>query len=107
MIVIDVPVPVSPKLLPVPSVAERLVSVMGDEVLFVVGDIWKVATATVPLGRSAGGLLKLTIRQFALLALVEHEGISPVMEVTAELNVTLTELKSPELKFSVQPAPVA
>lgn len=107
MIVMDVPVPVRPRLLPVPSVAERLVSVMGDEVFFVVGDIWKVATATVPLGTSAGGLLKLTIKQLALLALVEHEGISPEREVTAELKVTLTELKSPELKFSVHPAPVA
>ena len=45
---------------------------MDDEVLVVVGDMWKVATASVPLGKSTGGLLKLTIRQFALLAPVEH-----------------------------------
>jgi len=69
---------------------------MGDEVLFVVGDIWKVATASVPLGTGTGGLLKLTTRQFAVLAPVEHEKSSPEMEVTAELKVMVTELKSVE-----------
>ena len=96
MIVIDVPVPVRPRLLPLASVAERPESVMGDEVLFVVGDIWKVATASVPLGTGTGGLLKLTTRQFAVLAPVEHEKSSPEMEVTAELKVMVTELKSVE-----------
>lgn len=67
---------------------------MGDEVLFVVEDIWKVATASVPLGRSAGGFVKLTTRQFALLDPTGHEKSSPEMEVTAELKATVTELKS-------------
>jgi hypothetical protein len=72
LMVIEVPLPERPRLLPLPSVAERPESEMDDEVLVVVGDMWKVATATVPLGKSIGGLLKLTIRQFALLAPVEH-----------------------------------
>ena len=93
---IDVPVPVSPKLLPVPSVAERPVSVMGDEVLFVVGDMWKVATANVPLGTSTVVELRFIIRQFALLEPVEHESTSPETEVTVEVLATVTEVKSVE-----------
>lgn len=96
MIVMDVPVPVSPKLLPVPSVAERFVSVMGDEVLVVVGDMWKVATAKVPLGTSTVVELRLIIRQFALLEPVEHESTSPETEVTVEVLATVTEVKSVE-----------
>jgi hypothetical protein len=105
LIVIDVPIPVRPKLLPEPSVAERLESVMGDEVLVVVEAIWKVATASVPLGTSTLVEVRLMIRQFALLAPVEHESTSPT-EVTAELVVMVTELKSVDEKFSVHPAPV-
>jgi hypothetical protein len=96
LIVIDVPVPVRPKLLPEPSVAERLESVMGDEVLVVVEAIWKVATASVPLGTSTVLEVRLMIRQFALLAPLEQESTSPEMEVTVEVAVTVTELKSVE-----------
>ena len=96
MIVIEVPVPVRPRLLPLPSVAERFVSVMGDEVLFVVGDMWKVATANVPLGTSTVVELRLMTRQFALLEPVEHESTSPETEVIVEVLATVTELKSVE-----------
>ena len=96
MIVIEVPVPVRPKLLPLPSVAERPVSVMGDDVLLVVADIWKVATASVPLGTSTLEELRLMTRQFALVAPVEHESTSPETDVTVDVAVTFTELKSVE-----------
>jgi hypothetical protein len=92
----DVPVPVRPRPLPLPSVAERPESEMGDEVLFVVGDIWNVATASVPLGTSTLEEPRLMIRQFALLAPLEQESTSPEMEVTVEVAVTVTELKSVE-----------
>ena len=96
MIVIEVPLPESPRLLPLPSVAERPESEIEDEVLFVVGDMWKVATASVPLGTSTLEELRLMARQFALLAPVEHESTSPEREVTVELAAMVTELKSVE-----------
>jgi len=89
-----VPLPESPRLLPEPSVDERLASEMDDEVLFVVGEIWKLATANVPLGTSTVVELRLITRQFALLAPVEHESTSPETEVTVPLVVMVTELKS-------------
>ena len=92
--VIDAPVPERPRLLPLPSVAERPESVIDDEVLFVAGDIWNVATASVPLGTSTVEELRLMIRQFALLAPVAHESASPETEVTVEPAVIVTELKS-------------
>lgn len=67
---------------------------MDDEVLFVVGEIWKLATANVPLGTSTVVELRLITRQFALLAPVEHESTSPETEVTVPLVVMVTELKS-------------
>lgn len=88
------PLPESPRLLPEPSVDERLASEMDDEVLFVVGEIWKLATANVPLGTSTVVELRLITRQFALLAPVEHESTSPETEVTVPLVVMVTELKS-------------
>jgi hypothetical protein len=103
--VIEAPLPESPRLLPVPSVAERPVSEIEDEVLFVVGDMWKVATAREPLGTSTVVEVRLMTRQFALLAPVEHESTSP-REVTAELGVMVTELKSVDEKLRVHPAPV-
>jgi hypothetical protein len=96
LIVMEVPVPERPKLLPVPSVAERPDSEMDDEVLVVVGDMWKAATASVPLGTSTLEELRLMTRQFALLAPAEHESTSPEREVTVELAVMVTELKSVE-----------
>ena len=69
---------------------------MDDEVLFVAGDMWKVATASVPLGTSTLEELRLMTRQFALLAPVEHDSTSPETEVTVELEVMVTELKSAE-----------
>ena len=39
MMVIEVPLPERPRLLPLPSVAERPESEMDDEVLVVVGDM--------------------------------------------------------------------
>jgi hypothetical protein len=92
--VIVVPLPESPRLLPEPSVDERLASEMDDEVLFVVGEIWKLATANVPLGTSTVVELRLITRQFALLAPVEHESTSPETEGTVPLVVMVTELKS-------------
>ncbi|HXA08218.1 MAG TPA: hypothetical protein VNY30_25395 [Bryobacteraceae bacterium] len=80
--------------MPEPSVDERLASEMDDEVLFVVGEIWKLATANVPLGTSTVVELRLITRQFALLAPVEHESTSPETEVTVPLVVMVTELKS-------------
>jgi hypothetical protein len=94
--VIEVPLPESPKLLPLPSVAERPESEMDDEVLVVVGDMWKLATASVPLGTSTLEDVRLMTRQFALLAPVEHESTSPETDVTVELVVMVTELKSVE-----------
>ena len=88
------PLPESPRLLPEPSVDERLASEMDDEVLFVVEEIWKLATANVPLGTSTVVELRLITRQFALLAPVEHESTSPETEVTVPLVVMVTELKS-------------
>lgn len=88
------PLPESPRLLPEPSVDERLASEMDDEVLFVVGEIWKLATANVPLGTSTVVELRLITRQFALLAPVEHESTSPETEVTVPLVEMVTELKS-------------
>ena len=96
MIVIEVPVPVRPRLLPLPSVAERPVSVIGDDVLLVVADIWKVATASVPLGTSTLEEVRLMTRQFALVAPVEQESTSPETDVTVEVAATVTELKSVE-----------
>ena len=90
------PLPESPRLLPEPSVDERLASEMDDEVLFVVGEIWKLATANVPLGTSTVVELRLITRQFALLAPVEHESTSPETEVTVPLVEMVTELKSVE-----------
>jgi len=96
LIVTEAPLPERPRLLPPPSVAERLESEMDDEVLFVVGDMWKVATARVPLGTSTLDELRLMTRQFALPAPVEHERTSPETEVTVGLAVMVTELKSVE-----------
>ncbi len=67
---------------------------MDDEVLFVVGEIWKLATANVPLGTSTVVELRLITRQFALLAPVEHESTSPETEVTVPPTAIVTELKS-------------
>ena len=53
-----------------------------------------MATARVPLGTSTLEELRLMTRQFALLAPVEHESTSPETDVTAELAVMVTELKS-------------
>jgi hypothetical protein len=55
-----------------------------------------VATASVPLGTSTLVEVRLMTRQFALLAPVEHESTSPEMDVTVEVAVTVTELKSVE-----------
>ena len=96
MMVIEVPLPERPRLLPLPSVAERPESEMDDEVLVVVGDMWKLATASVPLGTSTLEEVRLMTRQFALLAPVEHESTSPGTDVTVELVVMVTELKSVE-----------
>ena len=93
--VIEVPLPERPRLLPLPSVAERPESEMDDEVL-VVGDMWKLATASVPLGTSTLEEVRLMTRQLALLAPVEHESTSPATDVTVELVVMVTELKSVE-----------
>ena len=96
LIVILVPLPVRPRLLPLPSVAERFESVIDDEVFVVVGDMWKVATPSVPLGTSVVVEVRLMIRQFALLAPVEHENISPDMALTPDDAAIVTELKSVE-----------
>jgi hypothetical protein len=95
MVIVE-PLPERPTLWPLPSVAERAESEMDDEALFVVEEIWKVATASVPLGTSTPGVLRLMIRQFALLAPVEHESTSPETELTVPLVVIVTELKSEE-----------
>jgi hypothetical protein len=104
--VIEAPVPERPRLLPLPSVAERPESEMDDEVLFVVGDIWNVATASVPLGTSTLVEVRLMTRQFALLTPVEHESTSPETEVTVEVVAMVTELKSVDEKFRTHCAPV-
>jgi hypothetical protein len=96
LMVIVEPLPERPRLWPLPSVAERAESEMDDEVLFVVEEMWKVATASVPLGTSTPDALRLMIRQFALLAPVEHESTSPGTELTVPLVVMVTELKSEE-----------
>ena len=96
MMVMEVPLPERPRLLPLPSVAERPEREMDDEVLVVVGDMWKLATASVPLGTSTLEEVRLMTRQFALLAPVEHESTSPATDVTVEPVVTVTELKSVE-----------
>ena len=106
LIVIVVPLPERPRLLPLPSVAERFESEMDDEVLFVVGDIWKVATPSVPFGTSVVVEVRLMIRQFALVAPVEHESTSPDKELTEDEGVICTELKSVEEKLKTHWAPV-
>jgi hypothetical protein len=70
--------------------------VIDDDVLVVVGDIWKVAVPSVPFGTSVVVDVRLMIRQFALLAPVEHESTSPDMELTPEDGVICTDVKSVE-----------